>query len=153
MSGGAFCRFFFISFEVFPDWVNKFRTLRENIFGSIFKFEFCVCRETVWVSKKNVNVITRSGQNPENKVYILGQWFLFPNLLPRKICSLPLLVFFLRTCLPRASSSIISPLPSLYYLHFLALLGDRFANGEKKKREVHITDLRLVRTNKSMRPY
>ena len=35
--------------------------------------------------KKNVNVITRNGQNPEIKVYILRQWFSFPNLLPRKI--------------------------------------------------------------------
>ena len=43
---------FFISFQVFPDWVNKFRTLRENIFGRIVKIEFCVCREALWVSKK-----------------------------------------------------------------------------------------------------
>ena len=67
--------YFFISFQVFPDWVNKFRTLRENIFGRIVKIEFCVCRETLWISKKNVNVITRNSQNPENKVYILRQWF------------------------------------------------------------------------------
>ena len=66
---------FFISFQVFPNWVNKFLTLREIIFGRIFKIEFCVCRETLWVSKKNVNVITRNGQNPENEVYILRQWF------------------------------------------------------------------------------
>ena len=43
---------FFISFQVFPNWVNKFRTLRENFFGRIFKIEFCVCRERLWVSKK-----------------------------------------------------------------------------------------------------
>ena len=44
--------YFFISFQVIPDWVNKFRTLRENIFGRIVKIEFCVCRETLWISKK-----------------------------------------------------------------------------------------------------
>ena len=43
---------FFISFQVFPDWVKKFRTLRENIFDRFVKIELCVCRETMWVSKK-----------------------------------------------------------------------------------------------------
>ena len=83
---------FFISFLVFPDWVNKFRTSRENIFGRIVKIEFCVCRELLWVSK-NVNVIIRNGQNPENKVYILRQWFFFVIFYGGKCCSLLLLVF------------------------------------------------------------
>ena len=43
---------FFISFQVFPDWVKKFGTLRQNIFGRIVNIEFCVCRETLWFSKK-----------------------------------------------------------------------------------------------------
>ena len=85
---------FFISFQVFPDWVNKFRTLRQNIFSRIVKIEFCMCRETLWVSKKNVNVITRNGQNPENKVYILRLWFSFPNLLPQKILLVASICFF-----------------------------------------------------------
>ena len=85
---------FFISFQVFPDWVNKFRTLIENIFGRIVKIEFCVCRETLWVSKKNVDVITRNGQNPENKVFILRQWFFSLIYYRGKFCLLLLLVFF-----------------------------------------------------------
>ena len=44
--------------------------------------------------KKNVNVISRDGQNPENKVYILRQWFSFPNLLPRKILLVASTCFF-----------------------------------------------------------
>ena len=43
---------FFMSFQAFPDWVNKFRTLWENIFGRVVKIEFRVCRETLSVSKK-----------------------------------------------------------------------------------------------------
>ena len=44
--------------------------------------------------KKNVNVITRNGQNPENKVFILRQWFSFPNLLPRKLLLVASTCFF-----------------------------------------------------------
>ena len=44
--------------------------------------------------KKNVNVITRNGQNPENKIFILRQWFSFPNLLPRKLLLVASTCFF-----------------------------------------------------------
>ena len=65
---------FFISFQVFPDWVNKFRTLREKFLAGLSKLN-SACAEKHCRSQKNVNVIIRNGQNPENKVYILRQWF------------------------------------------------------------------------------
>ena len=84
--------------------------------------------------KKNVNVITRNGRNPENKVYILRQWLFFVIFYGGKCCLL-LLLFFPRTCLSKASSSRNSTLSCNYYLHFSVNLGDQFANDRKKTRE------------------
>ena len=52
------------------------------------------CAEKQCGSQKKVNVITRNGQNPENIIYILRQWFSFPNLLPRKFLLVASTCFF-----------------------------------------------------------
>ena len=85
-------RGFFISFQVFPDWVNKFRTLRENIFGRIVKIEFCVCRETLWVSKKSERDHSEWPKSGEESLHTEAMVFcvLFYG---GKCCSLLLLVF------------------------------------------------------------
>ena len=143
---------FFISFQVFPNWVNKFRTLRENIFGRIFKIEFCVCRETLWVSKKKRERDHSEWSNPENKVYILRQWFFFVIFYDGKCCLLLLLLFFFglvyrKRVLLAIHRCLVSTNCTFWQIWVKGL------SMVRKKREVHITEIRLARTNKSMRPY
>ena len=83
---------FFISFQVFPDWVNKFRTLRENIFGRIVKIEFCLSRETLWVSKKRERDHSEWPKSGEKSLHTEAMVF-FVLFYGGKSCSLLLVVF------------------------------------------------------------
>ena len=110
------------------------------------------CAEKHCESQKNVNVIIRNGQNQEKKVYILKQLFfayfftvenvarcfylfLFSGLLYRKR-----VLFLIHRCLV-STNCTYSPI----WVIGLPMV--------RKKREIHITEIRLVGTNKSMRPY
>ena len=85
---------FFMSFQVFPDWVNKFRTLSENIFGRVVKIEFRVCRETLSVSKKRERDHSEWPKSREESLHTEAMVFFVGG----KCCSLLLLVFVSSDC-------------------------------------------------------
>ena len=66
---------FFIIFQVFLDCANKIRTWSENIFGRIVKNEFCVCRETLWVSEKREHDDSESVKSGQECLHTEGMVF------------------------------------------------------------------------------